>query len=126
MSDGLGNPDDWRRDWDPIIAMIGTDLFQRPEEQGWGTPHHVIAWGPERIDASAVRRYLEPLEFDSGLHNDAACARAQGFADIAVPATALLTFTIQPIWQPGGPSVFSGAGRNDPPAATARNERSVA
>jgi hypothetical protein len=118
MSDGSAEGDDWRRDWDPMTAMIGQDLFRRPEHRGWGTPRDVIAWGPNRIDESAVRRYLEPLEFDCALHSDAASARAQGFADIVVPATALLTFTFQPIWQPGGQPVFIGDGRNDPPAAT--------
>ncbi len=111
-------PTGWHADWYPLVAMIGQDLFTQPDHRGWGTPYGDIIWGPDRIDRSALRRYLEPLEFECPLHDDPECARAEGFSGLVLPATALLSFTFQPIWSPGGPPVFAGAGRNDPPEAS--------
>ncbi len=108
----------WHGDWDPLIAMIGEDLFRQPDHRRWGTPYGDIIWGPDRIDRSALRRYLEPLEFECPLHDNPLAARAECFDDLVVPATALLTFAFPPIWTPGAPPAFTSAGRDDPPDAS--------
>lgn len=96
--------DDWRQAWAPVIASIGAELHDEPPR-----------YGPDRIEAGAVRRYLEPLEFDCALHYDADVACAHGHADIIAPYTSLLAFATGPVWRPGQ-AVFVSAGRDAQPA----------
>ncbi|HEX8601926.1 MAG TPA: MaoC family dehydratase N-terminal domain-containing protein [Pseudoduganella sp.] len=97
---------DWRQAWQATVDAVGTD-FDWPEVAG-----------ADVVDASAIRRYLEPLEFDCALHYDAAVARAHGYQDIVVPCSAILTFTVAPLWQPGQ-TIFDSAERNARPATQA-------
>ncbi|OYD60224.1 UNVERIFIED_ORG: MaoC dehydratase-like protein [Burkholderia sp. CF145] len=82
--------DSWKDDWRPMIAAIGRDFDDRP-------PVFVA----DRIEVSAVRRWLEPLEFDCALHYDPDVARMHGYKDIVVPTSALPTFALEPMWNPG-------------------------
>jgi len=77
----------WEEAWQPVIDRTGTDIG--------GSMH----FGADAIDASAVRRYLEPLELDCALHRDADIARQHGHPDVTVPYNAGETFTIPPMWQ---------------------------
>ena len=56
--------DDWTMTWSALIARIGSDLTDG-----------AVTWGADPIERSSVRRYLEPLEFDSALHYDPEAAR---------------------------------------------------
>ena len=106
----------WHADWDPLVARIGEDLFTLPEHRGWGSPRGDVVWGADPIEASALRRWLEPLEFDSPLHHDLACARAEGYDNLVVPLTALISFCLPTIWVPGGPSAFTSDDRDAQPS----------
>ena len=95
----------WTDAWAPMMAAVGCDL-------GEGRPE---VWG-EVIEAGAVRRYIEPLELDCAIHSDAAVARSQGYHDIVVPNSALASFALPLLWQPGDPALFTDASRDAQPA----------
>ncbi len=90
-----------------MIEAVGRDF-----DQG-----HAECWG-ETIEAGAVRRYIEPLELDCGLHSDAAFARAHGHDGITVPFTALASFALPLMWRPGDPALFTDARRDAQPRVT--------
>jgi acyl dehydratase len=98
--------EDWAAAWQPMVDAVGTQFDPGPH-----------AFSADVIEASAVRRYLEPLEFDCPLHWDRAVARAQGHPDILVPTSAIPTFAMAPMWQPGE-KLFDTADRNAAPAKT--------
>lgn len=95
--------DVWKADFAPAIALIGTHI---------GDPAGQL--GADAIEAGAIRRILEPLEFDCALHYDRDVARAHGFADIPCPYTAMMTFTMPAMWQPGQ-ALFDSNARNAQP-----------
>jgi acyl dehydratase len=98
--------EDWTAAWQPMVAAVGTQFDPGP---------HVFT--ADVIEAGAVRRYLEPLEFDCALHCDREAARAQGHPDIIVPTSAIPTFALPPMWRPGE-TLFDSADRNAQPAKT--------
>jgi acyl dehydratase len=98
--------DDWAAAWQPMVAAIGTQFDPGPHE-----------FTADVIEASAVRRYLEPLEFACPLHHDRAVAQAHGHPDILVPTSAIPTFAMAPMWRPGE-LLFDSAERNAQPANT--------
>ena len=89
---------DWTHAWQPMVDAVGRDFGEGRTE----------VWG-ETIEASMVRRYIEPLELDSKLHSDAAFARAHGYADIVVPSTAIASFAMPLLWNPGDSPLFDDA-----------------
>lgn len=99
--------EDWQAAWQPMVAAVGRDF------DPW--PHEFTA---DVVERGAIRRWLEPLEFDCALHYDPEAARAQGHADVLVPTSALPTFTLPPMWRPGE-TLFTSAERNAQPAAGA-------
>ena len=101
MSDDWSS--DWRAAWQPLIDMVGKDLSEGE-----------VIWGADAVEAGAIRRYLEPLEFDCPLHYDREVARAHGYADIIAPYTGSSPFTAAPLWVPGT-GVFDKAERNAQP-----------
>lgn len=101
MSGGLV----WMDAWAPMVAAVGRDF-------GDGRPE---VWG-EVVEAGAVRRYIEPLELDCAIHSDAAWARSHGHRDVVVPNTALASFSLPLLWQPGQPALFTDAARDAQPA----------
>ncbi len=96
--------DDWAATWDPMIAKIGSPVAD-----------DALAWGADRIERSAVWRYLEPLEFDCALHYDRDVAVAHGYPDITAPYASVITFSIPPMWEPGV-VLFSSDERDAQPA----------
>lgn len=95
--------DDWKAAWQPLIYRIGQDLANGD-----------VIWGADAVEAGAIRRYLEPLEFDCALHYDRDVARAHGYADIIAPYTGTSSFTAAALWEPGT-TVFDNAERNAQP-----------
>ena len=95
---------DWAHAWQPMVDAVGRDFGEGRTE----------VWG-ETIEASMVRRYIEPLELDSKLHSDAAFARAHGYADIVVPSTAIASFAMPLLWNPGDSPLFDDAARDAQP-----------
>lgn len=89
------DPSAWRRAWDPMVAAVGRQ-FGTDRPRVWG----------ERIDASTIARYLEPLEFDCRLHSDVDCAREHGYADLVAPYTALTSLCLPLMWRPGMPRLY--------------------
>jgi acyl dehydratase len=96
--------EDWKAAWQPLIDAVGQDF-----SGGLRTV------GADEISAAAVRRYLEPLEFDCALHYDAEVARAHGYEDIIAPTTSIQTFSLPPMWQPGQ-TIFTSAERDAQPS----------
>jgi acyl dehydratase len=94
---------DWQASWQPLMAVVGRDF-------GPGG----IRWGADCIEAGAIRRYLEPLEIDCPLHDDADVARACGHEAIIAPYTAVPSLSTVACWQPGT-VLFTRAGRDAQP-----------
>jgi acyl dehydratase len=99
--------DDWMAGWQPMIDAVGRQFDERP-----------AVFSADPIERSAVRRYLEPLEFDCALHYDRQVAQAHGYADIVVPTSALPTFAFAPMWRPGE-RLFTSAERDAQPEVSA-------
>lgn len=95
----------WAQAWAPVQAQVGQTF---PQDYGAGPV----------IEAEAVWRYLEPLEFDCPLHHDREAARRCGYPDIVVPATAMLSFALPRAWRPGQP-FFDSPERNATPKVAA-------
>jgi hypothetical protein len=100
----MAGDDAWKADWAAVVAQIGEDFSD-------GAVHY----GVDRVERGAIRRYLEPLEFDCPLHYDPEVAAAHGHAGVTAPYTATVTFAMGPVWAPGE-SVFTSAERDAQPA----------
>ncbi|HYZ57115.1 MAG TPA: MaoC family dehydratase N-terminal domain-containing protein [Streptosporangiaceae bacterium] len=96
---------DWKQEWREVIDAEGTDFSD-------GQVHY----GADPVEASTIRRYLEPLEFDCALHYDAKTARQHGYADIIAPYTATMQWAMPPMWSPGDPPLFTDDSRDAQPA----------
>jgi hypothetical protein len=101
---GDGPPARWILDWQPVIDRIGTQM----DEPG-------VRFGPDVVELGAIRRWLEPLEFDCPLHRDADVARAHGFPEVIAPYTSVWSFILPAIWQPGDAPTFAEASRDAQP-----------
>mgnify|MGYP003584537286 FL=1 len=87
--------EDWKQAWQAMVARVGQDFS-----------NGAIRWGADAVEASALRRYAEVLEFDCPLHHG---------ADAVAPDTSLASFTLPPMWAPGQPPVFTSASRDAEP-----------
>ena len=110
MRGSVGMTEQWVRDWDAMVALVGTDLSDGE-----------IRWGADRVEPGTIRRYLEPIELGSPIHYDASVAREHGHPDIVAPATSVLAYTIPPMWQPGEPTLFDTAEPDAQPVRTPIN-----
>ncbi len=106
-------PEGWEQGWQAMIAAVGTEFGEAE-----------IPYGPDAVERGAVRRYLEPLEFDCPLHYDDDVARAHGYDGVIAPYTSAVTFTIGALWEPGA-HVFQSAERNAQPVTAALGPRPV-
>jgi hypothetical protein len=93
--------DGWTTAWQPLIDRVGEDI----DPPG-------VQFGPDRVEAGAIRRYAEVLELDSVLHHDEEAARAQGWSGIVAPYTSIWSFVFAPIWVPGDPPSFPDTSRD--------------
>lgn len=100
---------DWKADWQEVVDAVGQDFLDG-----------AISWGGDPVERGAVRRYLEPLELDCALHTDPEVARAAGHADVTMPATGVIAWTIPAAWQPGQ-VLFDSAHRDAQPVHSAIN-----
>lgn len=98
----------WETAWQPVIDAVGTDF-------GGGESIE----GADAVEASTLRRYLEPLEFDCPLHHDERVAREHGYPGVIAPLGSLFTFVAPPIWRPGDPPVFTSDERDAQPQGLA-------
>ena len=102
----MPNPDmDWKAAWSAVADRL---------DDAAGTPSDVT-WGADAVEPGALRRFLEPLEFDCALHTDAQVARAQGYPDVVAPCASLMSFAFPPIWAPGETQFTSPARNAQPP-----------
>jgi acyl dehydratase len=95
----------WVRDWAPVQDLVGSELGDT-----------VVLYGADIVEPSGVRRFLEPLEFDCPLHTSAQRAREAGYADLVLPWSATIPFTIEAFWSPGEPPAFVGTSYDAQPA----------
>lgn len=100
---------DWKQPWQEVIDAIGRDFLDGE-----------VTWGGDPVEPGAIRRYLEPLELDCALHTDRSAARAAGYADVIMPATGVIAWTIPAAWR-SGETLFDSAERNAQPVRTAIN-----
>ena len=78
-----------------------------------------IASPADTVEAGSLRRYLEPLELDCALHHSREAAQAQGYPDVTAPYTAMVSFTLPPMWRPGDPPLFTSPERDAQPERSA-------
>lgn len=104
---------DWKLQWQPVVDAVGRDFAPGPPVMG-GDP----------VERGALRRFLEPLEFDCALHTDPEQAAAAGHADVTMPATAVLTWTLPPMWRPGE-VLFDSHERDAQPVHSAINNQDM-
>ncbi|WP_447643620.1 FAS1-like dehydratase domain-containing protein [Nocardioides zeae] len=100
---------DWKAEWQPVVDAVGDDFADG-----------AVTWGGDPVERGAIRRYLEPLELDCALHTDPEVARAHGFADVTMPATGVIAWTIPAAWVPGD-TLFDSDARDAQPVTTAIN-----
>ncbi|MBM0124245.1 FAS1-like dehydratase domain-containing protein [Pimelobacter simplex] len=100
---------DWKTDWQEVVDAIGRDFAEGS-----------ITWGGDAVERGGIRRYLEPLELDCALHTDPEVARAAGYADVTMPATGVIAWTIPAAWTPGQ-VLFDSAERDAQPVHSAIN-----
>lgn len=79
-----------------------------------GKPFPSVA-GADAVEAGAVRRRLEVLEWDCPLHTDRATAIHLGYRDIIAPATMTGIFAMPAYWQPGDPPMYEDGLAKLPP-----------
>jgi N-terminal half of MaoC dehydratase len=103
---------DWKLEWQEVIDAEGRDFSD-------GQVH----LGADAVEASAIRRYLEPLELDCALHYDAGTAREHGYPDIIAPYTSTLQWAMPPMWSPGDPALFTDDARDAQPARSPINNQ---
>jgi hypothetical protein len=103
----MSKDEDWTSAWQPVIDRIGTWLDD-PEPR----------FGPDAVELGAIRRWMEPLEFDSAVHRDADVARANGWPDVIAPYTAIWSFVLPAVWVPGDLPTFDDAARDTQPWRT--------
>jgi hypothetical protein len=100
--------EDWQTAWQRVIDAVGTDF-------GGGE----VVEGADSVDASALRRFLEPLEFDCPLHHDQRVAREHGYSGVIAPFSSYFTFVAPPLWRPGDAPVFTDDERDAQPEGLA-------
>lgn len=83
--------EDWISEWNVVVAQV----------DGADDEHGGPVWSPDVVERGAVRRYLEPLEFDCPLHYSPDVARAHGYPDVIAPYTSVFTFAKGAEWLPG-------------------------
>jgi hypothetical protein len=103
---------DWKLEWQDVIDAVGQDFRDGQ-----------IHYGADAVEPSAIRRFLEPLEFDCPLHYDADIARRHGYPDIISPYTATLTWAMPAMWSPGNPPLFTDEARDAQPARSPINNQ---
>jgi hypothetical protein len=104
---------DWREEWRPVVEAVGRDFSDG-----------VTTWGADPVERGAIRRYLEPLEFDCALHTDPEAARRAGFDDVTMPYTGVIAWTLPPSWRPGR-TLFDSDDRNAQPVHSAINNEDM-
>jgi hypothetical protein len=113
MTDGAADsPAEWMQEWQEVIDAIGRDFSDGQAR-----------YGADVVERGAIRRYLEPLEFDCALHTDPDAARARGFGDVTAPYTGAMSWTTPPMWSPGRAPIFTDPARNAQPARSPINNQ---
>lgn len=95
-----------------MVEAVGTDF-------GDGLDHE----GPDAVEAGALRKFAEPLEFGCPLHHDQELAARLGYRGVVAPVSSIVTFTIPPVWRAGDGPAFTSAGRDAQPASQATGPR---
>ena len=113
MSSPTESDADWKAEWQPVIDAVGRD-FSNGE----------VVWGADPVERGAIRRYLEPLEFDCPLHTDFEVAKAAGFSDVTMPYTGVIAWTLPPAWRPGE-VLFDSDDRNAQPVRSRINNEYI-
>ncbi len=99
---GASVTEPWIAEWDETAAAIGRDLS--------GGETQVAA---DLVEAGAIRRYCEPLEFDCPLHHDEATARDAGYRGILAPVSGISSrWTRGSLWEPGESTKYPSAERD--------------
>jgi hypothetical protein len=95
--------EDWKKVWQQMIGAIGQDFSSEDEREG-----------ADVVEKGAIRKFLEPLEFDCPLHYDRNIAIEHGYSDIIAPYSSINTWSIPALWEPGD-KIFDSAEKNAQP-----------
>lgn len=98
----------WMQEWQAMIDAVGTDFGAQYNQQG-----------ADLVEVGAIRRFLEPLEFDCALHRDRQAALDHGYRDIIAPYSSLMTWITPALWEPGW-QVWDTAGSDAQPKVSMR------
>jgi hypothetical protein len=56
--------------------------------------------GVDAVELGSIRRWLEPKEFECGLHTDAVAAKEAGYPDVIAPSTMVFSYGLPAYWSP--------------------------
>jgi MaoC dehydratase-like protein len=104
-ADEAAPPEQWPRNWDAVVAAVGGEYGEDE-----------VAWGPDEVELTGIRRFVEPFELDCPLHYDRAAALAMGYSGVVAPAASIRMFAAPALWEPGREAVFTDPGRDALPA----------
>jgi hypothetical protein len=96
--------EEWMEAWQPMIDAVGRDFGGQ------------VLVGADRVEPGTIRRFLEPLELWSPIHEDDEAAREAGYRGVVAPVSSLLSYQLPAMWASGDPGVFVDADRNAQPA----------
>ena len=96
--------EEWQEGWRSTVERAGSDVESSD-----------VRYGADAVERGAIRRNLEPLEFDCALHYDADIARQHGYPDVTAPYTTTLVWSAPAMWEPGT-NIFTSDERDAQPA----------
>ena len=91
---------EWEDRWRPLVEAVGARDTAPP----------TVA--PDAVEASTIRRFLEPFELDCPIHYDLEAARRYGYRDVVAPGLGVIAHVVPPVWRPGGQSCFDWSRRD--------------
>ena len=91
-------------EWRAVRDEIGSEL---PENDG----SRMV----DTVDRSSIRRWCEALEFGCELHCFDDIAQRHGFRAVTAPYSAMASYALPALWEPGDAPVFAESGLNAQP-----------
>jgi acyl dehydratase len=96
----------WKEKWQPAIDAVGQDFSDGSVE-----------WGADLVEPAILRRFVEPMEINTGIHTDEQAAREAGYDGIVAPSTAtVLSLALPPMWSPGDEELYPDDSRDAQPS----------
>ena len=84
-----------------ISALLDLRLGTWEEAAQWVGRRLRTVTGADEVTIADIRRRLEVLAWDCPIHYDEGAARSHGYRGVVAPATMLMTWSMDPYWEPG-------------------------